>query len=362
VTLGILGGGQLARMLAIAAAPLGIKVRSYDPSADACAGDVCELRVGDYDDNLRLTDFANGLDVVTYEFENVPTEAVKFLEPHAPVRPGKMSLATSQDRALEKPMLEQAGFELAPWRRIDSLQQLREAIALVGTPAILKTRRGGYDGKGQAIIAHADDADRAWVSIEGSPAVLESMLAFDRELSLVAVRGLDGAMAAYPLVENEHRQGILRVTSAPASGIEPSLQAAAESMAATLLESLNHIGVLTIEFFETNGALVANEFAPRVHNSGHWTIDGAATSQFENHVRAVLGLPLGPTTVRTPTVMLNCVGAMPEPTTVLADACAKLHDYCKPPRPGRKVGHVNVLGLEQGRIYEIAERMDIDLG
>ena len=362
MTLGVLGGGQLARMLAIAAAPLGVKVRSYDPNPDACAGDVCELMVGEFDSTDMLNTFAEGLSTVTYEFENVPAETVRFLQTHASVRPGLASLQRSQDRVLEKPLLIDAGFEVAPWRTVGSKQDLLEAIEAIGTPAILKTRRGGYDGKGQAIIGSPADADRAWASIESRPAVLEAMLAFERELSLVSVRGVDGSIATYPLVENEHRQGILRVTLAPARGLSESLQADAEAMAAALLESLDHVGVLTIEFFQVGNRLVANEFAPRVHNSGHWTIDGAKTSQFENHVRAVLGLPLGPTMARTPTVMLNCVGSMPNSDVVLADPRAKLHHYRKPARPGRKVGHVNVPGLDFERAHQFAEQLGIHLG
>lgn len=370
MNLGILGGGQLARMLALAAAPLGVRVRAFDPSPDACARDVCELVTGGYEDARALARFAQGLDAITYEFENVPAVATRTLEGQATVRPGSTSLLLSQDRVLEKRALADAGFAVAPWQAVDDAPSLARAIEQVGTPAILKTRTGGYDGKGQAIIATPADAGRAHAAIEHRPAILEAMLAFERELSLVCVRDAQGQAAFYPLVENEHRQGILRITIAPAPGVDPGLQRRAQQLAGALLDALGHVGVLTIEFFlvggPVGGRLVANEFAPRVHNSGHWTLDGAATSQFENHVRAVLGLPLGPTTLRTPTVMLNCVGQMPDAARVLADPGAKLHDYRKPPRPGRKVGHVNLLGVDgsaaKTTALKAAERLGIDLG
>lgn len=360
--LGILGGGQLARMMSIAAAPLGVRVRAYDPSPEACAGDVCELIVGEYDDAKTLQRFADGLDAVTYEFENVPTIAAETLTPLVPVRPGIESLRISQDRGLEKQALIAAGFEVAPWAPVDSLEALREAVETIGTPAILKTRRGGYDGKGQAIIADVADLPRAWSAIDERPAVLEKMLRFDRELSLVATRGVEDSAAYYPLVENEHRQGILRVTVAPATGVTEAIDAEAQAMARTLMTSLDHIGVLTIELFEVDGRLIANEFAPRVHNSGHWTIDGAATSQFENHVRAVMGLPLGSTEVRCPTMMLNCIGQLPHVPTVLSCPDSKLHEYRKQPRPGRKVAHVNVCNCTGDRAEELASTFRIDLG
>ncbi|MEQ8845054.1 MAG: 5-(carboxyamino)imidazole ribonucleotide synthase [Phycisphaerales bacterium] len=360
--LGILGGGQLARMLALAAAPLGVRVRCYDPSPEACARDVCELHVGRFDDPRALEAFVAGLSVATYEFENVPASAAETLANLTRLRPGAASLLHAQDRVLEKQLLERAGFDVAPWRQVDSSQDLHEAIGVIGTPCILKTRRGGYDGKGQAIIADPADADRAWASIEGRPAILEEMLAFERELSLVAVAGEDGRSAFYPLVQNEHRQGILRVTVAPAPRVGAVLAASAAEMASRLIAELHHVGVLTIEFFDVGGRLIANEFAPRVHNSGHWTIDGAFTSQFENHVRATLGLPLGSTEVRTPTVMLNCVGHMPAIEAVLARPDARLHDYRKALRPGRKLGHVNMLGLPPQRIEATAAALGIDLG
>lgn len=360
--LGVLGGGQLARMMALAAAPLGVRVRAYDPSPDACAGDVCELVRGPFDDPDALHRFASGLDAATYEFENVPTIAAETLASSVPIRPGIESLRLSQDRCLEKQALTDAGFVVAPWTSVDSLEDLRRAVETIGTPAILKTRRGGYDGKGQAIIADAADTPRAWSSIDERPAVLEKMLRFDRELSLVAVRSMDGDTAYYPLVENEHRQGILRVTVAPAVGVSDEINAHAQSMARTLMAALDHVGVLTIELFEVQGRLIANEFAPRVHNSGHWTIDGAATSQFENHVRAVTGLPLGSTEVRCPTVMLNCVGRLPHVPTVLSCPDSKLHDYRKQPRPGRKVAHVNVCRCRGDRAEELASTFGIDLG
>jgi len=362
VRLGILGGGQLARMLALAAAPLGVRARVYDPSPDACAGDVCELATGPYEDHARLREFADDLDAITYEFENVPTNAVDQLAALVPVRPGAQSLRLSQDRAFEKQALTEAGFEVAPWRQVETKGELDDAIAAVGVPAILKTRRGGYDGKGQAIIADREDTAHAWAAIKGRPAILESLVSFQRELSLISVRTSDGSGACYPLVENEHRKGILRVTIAPALGVDTDLQRQAEVMAGRLMSSLGHIGVLTIEFFEVQGRLVANEFAPRVHNSGHWTIDGATTCQFENHVRAVLGMPLGKTKVRSPTIMLNCVGAMPDKSIVLNDPSAKLHDYRKPARPERKVGHVNLVGINPVLAHESAQRLGIDLG
>lgn len=360
--LAVLGGGQLARMMALAAAPLGIRVRAFDPSPDACAGDVCELVKGEFDDKDALGRFADGLDAVTYEFENVPTIAIETLAAKKPVRPGLESLRLSQDRVLEKAALTEAGFEVAPWAPAASLDELANAVQTIGTPAILKTRRGGYDGKGQAIIAHTADIERAWAAIGEQPAVLEKMLRFERELSLVAVRGIDGSMAYYPLVENEHRQGILRVTIAPATGVPDTLDTEARAMAQKLMAALDHVGVLTIEFFEVGGRLIANEFAPRVHNSGHWTIDGAATSQFENHVRAVMGLPLGPTDALCPTVMLNCVGDLPRTSVVLSSPDAKLHDYRKRPRPGRKIAHVNVRGCTGERAHGLAETFGIDLG
>ncbi len=362
MNLGVLGGGQLARMLALAAAPLGVRVRAYDPGADACAGDVCELVRGEYDDAVSLHRFAENLDVVTYEFENVPTVAAETLAPLVPIRPGIESLRLSQDRALEKRALTDAGFEVAPWHVVDSFDMLPQAAESVGLPAILKTRRGGYDGKGQAIIADPADMERAWSAIDQQPAVLEKMIRFERELSLVAVRGVDGAIAHYPLVENEHRQGILRVTTAPATGVPAVVDSHANALATKLMIALAHVGVLTIEFFEAGGRLIANEFAPRVHNSGHWTIDGAVTSQFENHVRAVMGLPLGATALRCPTIMLNCVGQLPNVSAVLSRPDAKLHDYRKQPRPGRKVAHVNACGCGADRIDKLAHAFDIDLG
>ncbi|MFI4917077.1 MAG: 5-(carboxyamino)imidazole ribonucleotide synthase [Phycisphaerales bacterium JB060] len=268
----------------------------------------------------------------------------------------------SQDRALEKDALTKAGFEVAPWASAASLDELANAVQTIGTPAILKTRRGGYDGKGQAIIAHPADIERAWPAIREQPAVLEKMLRFDRELSLVAARAADGEMAFYPLVENEHRQGILRVTIAPATGVPDMLGTEARAMAQKLMAALDHVGVLTIEFFEVGGRLIANEFAPRVHNSGHWTIDGATTSQFENHVRAVMNLPLGSAQPLGPTLMLNCIGTMPDPKAVLSCPDARLHDYRKRPRPGRKIAHVNVRDCTGERAHGLAETFGIDLG
>ncbi|MEO1008605.1 MAG: 5-(carboxyamino)imidazole ribonucleotide synthase [Planctomycetota bacterium] len=355
--LGVLGGGQLARMLALAAAPLGIRVRALDPDPDACAGDACELACGGFDDEDALLRFASGLDAATYEFENVPASAVEFLADRLSIRPGAASLHASQDRAREKAVLADAGFDVAPWACVDDQASLHDAVRDIGAPAILKTRTGGYDGKGQARIAHAGDASDAWASIGRRPAIAEARINFERELSLVAVRS-ESQFAAYPLVENAHRGGILRVTRAPACDAD-HLQRGAKAQARALMDALGHVGVLAIEFFEVGGRLVANEFAPRVHNSGHWTIDAAATSQFENHVRAVAGLPLGPTTPLGPAVMLNCIGRMPDAAAVLTHPDAALHDYRKRPRPGRKVGHVTVRGEHDPA--ELVRAFGIDL-
>jgi 5-(carboxyamino)imidazole ribonucleotide synthase len=353
----IVGGGQLGRMLALAGYPLGMRFRVLDPSPDAPAGQLAELVLGAYDDLEALRRLAAGADVVTYEFENVPADAARRLEDLAPVFPSPRSLEVAQDRLKEKELFTEVGLAVPPFAAVDSEEDLRRALEVTGLPAIVKTRRLGYDGKGQALIRQPDDVPRAWAALGGVPSVAEAFVDFHRELSIVAVRGLDGAMAFYPLIENVHLDGILRMSRAPAS-VGAELQLEAQHRATRVLEHLGHVGVLAIELFETGGGLLANEMAPRVHNSGHWTIEGAETSQFENHLRAVTGLPLGPTTPTGHTAMVNLIGAVPNPAAVAAIPGAHLHLYGKEPRPGRKLGHVTVRAPARGGILELILKVE----
>ena len=315
-TVGVIGGGQLGRMLALAGIPLGLSFRFLDPSPDAPAGEVGELLVGAYDDPVLLDRLADGADVVTYEFENVPVEAARRVE----ALPDARALEAAQDRLVEKQLFRRLGI---PTPRIDDEVET--------FPAILKTRRLGYDGKGQRLVETRPGSDPGQV--------LEERVSFDRELSLLAVRARDGDTRFYPLVENVHEDGILRTSRAPAADAP---QAEAEEYAAKLLDELGYVGVLALELFDVGGPLLANEFAPRVHNTGHWTIEGAATSQFENHLRAVLGLPLGSTESRAST-MFNLIGTAPASADLLRVPGSHLHLYGKEPRPGRKLGHVTLV-------------------
>ncbi len=342
--LGILGGGQLGRMLALAAAPLGVRCTVVDASPDACAGHVAELIVASPDDPAALDRLAATCDAVTAEWENVPAAALERLARDVPTWPPAEAFAIAQDRVREKDLFGDLGIAVAPWRVVATLDELEQAVAAIGCSAFLKTRGGGYDGKGQARIAVPEDVGSAWRSIGGAPSILEGAVEFARELSVIAARATDGSTVVYPLTENVHRDGILRTSTAPAPGLTAELQARGEGIARVILDRLAYVGVLAVELFETTaGELIANEFAPRVHNSGHWTIDGAGCSQFSNHVRAVLGLPLGAVEPVRPTVMTNLIGDVP----ALADLAAnpgRIHLYGKAARPGRKVGHVNVVG------------------
>ncbi len=340
----VLGGGQLGRMLALAAVPLGVDVATLDPSADATAGAVSELTVGALDDLDAARTAATGSEIVTFEWEGVPASTTRALEADGwMVRPGTAALEVSQDRVTEKSTFDALGIPVAPNAPVSTRDQLVAAVAALGMPAILKTCRGGYDGKGQAVIETADDIDAAWDALGPAGAlVLEARIAFDRELSIIAVRSAAGEVRTWPLVENHHSGGILRTSIAPAPAVTPALQGQADGYARRLLDHFDYVGVLTVELFQVGESLLANEMAPRVHNSGHWTIEGAATSQFENHVRAVLGWPLGPTDVTGPSVMINCIGALPAPEDLLGIPGVHLHRYGKTLRPGRKVGHVTV--------------------
>ena len=352
---GVLGGGQLGRMLALAGYPLGLRFRFLEPASEAAAEPLAERIPGAFDDPEWLDRFAAGLDVVTYEFENVPVTTVRRLAHKLPVFPPPDALEAAQDRLTEKSFLQDLGIPTPPFLPVETHADLDDAVDRLGLPAVLKTRRFGYDGKGQRFLHAAHDVAAAWRALSGVPLILEKFVAFQRELSILAVRSRHGETAFYPLVENHHRDGMLRFSQAPAPGLTADLQAQAETHATRALSALNYVGVLAIEFFQLGGRLLANEMAPRVHNSGHWTIEGAQTSQFENHLRAGLGLPLGSTAARGHCAMVNLIGTLPEREAVLAVPGAHLHLYGKTPRPGRKLGHVTVC-VSQPR--ELAERLE----
>ncbi|HRO64244.1 5-(carboxyamino)imidazole ribonucleotide synthase [Thermomonas sp.] len=344
-TVGILGGGQLARMLVLAGAPLGLRFKLLDPAADACAGQLAPLAVGAWDAAEALRSFVEGVDIATFDFENVPAPAAQWLAATLPVFPPPQALAVSQDRLSEKNRFRELGIPVAPFSAVDSLDGLRAAVAAIGLPAILKTRRLGYDGKGQFRLRTLEDVDAAWAALgPQAPAVgliLEGFVAFQRELSAVAARGKGGEFRAWPLTRNWHVDGVLSASLAPAP-VNPSTREKALAYAKALAESLDYVGVFALELFECDDELLANEMAPRVHNSGHWTIEGSHASQFENHLRAGLGLPLGSTAMRGHACMLNWLGAMPDRAAALAVPGLRWHDYGKQPRPGRKVGHATV--------------------
>lgn len=347
-TIGILGGGQLGRMMAIAAAPLGYRVHIYSPEAHSVAAEVAARHTqAAWDDESRLAAFAADCAVVTFEFENVPLDTARFLSGHVALHPGARALDVAQDRLAEKAFVTALGGRTAPYASVPDRAALDAAIAEVGTPAILKTVRMGYDGKGQARIMTAADADTAWEAIGGHAAVLEGFVDFACEFSVLLVRGQDGEIRFWDCPHNVHQQGILAQSSLPPPAIVLEQQAAARAVATAIAEDLDYIGVLACEFFVSADGPIFNEMAPRVHNSGHWTIEGAVTSQFANHVRAITGLPLGETAnVALPIVMRNLVGA--EIATVpalLADGRAHVHHYGKPgAREGRKLGHVTWVG------------------
>ncbi len=341
---GVLGGGQLGRMLALAGHRLGIRCRFLEPGEDPPAAAVGEVLRAEYDDREALAALVAGVDVVTYEFENVPVVAVETLAPSVPVRPSPAALELAQDRLVEKDGLRALGIETADYRAVGSLDELRRALDELGPPVVVKARRMGYDGKGQSVVRSEAELTDAWARLGGAPAIAEAFVPFDRELSLVAVRGLDGEMVFYPLVENHHDEGILRTTIAPAPEVTSGLTARARGYVRALADSLDYAGVVALELFQVGDRLLANEVAPRVHNSGHWTQDGAVTCQFENHLRAVTGLRLGSAELAGErTVMTNLIGEMPDLAELLADPAAHVHLYEKAPRPGRKIGHVNVV-------------------
>lgn len=336
---GILGAGQLARMIALAGYPLGVDFIFLDPAQDACANKLGEHLQGDYSDPRLLAQLAERADVVTYEFENVPADVAEFLSAHTQVHPSPKALAVAQDRLIEKNFFNEIAIPTPAYAAVDSFADLRQVMATIGYPAILKSRTQGYDGKGQSILKSEDDLAAAWALLEGVSAIVEAFVAFDREVSIIAARNTSGAIVFYPLSENLHRGGILRISE---SRLNDPLQVMAETYVTRLLEALNYVGVLALELFEVNGRLIANEFAPRVHNSGHWTIEGAETSQFENHLRAILNWPLGATTAISQAAMVNFIGGLPASEDVLALPKTHLHLYDKSPRKGRKVAHATI--------------------
>lgn len=338
--IGILGGGQLGRMLALAAARLGLKCHIFDPASDAPAAQVAFAHTAAaYDDFDALNGFARAVDVVTYEFENIPETALDAIEALVPVRPNRRTLAVSQDRIAEKEFLQSLGIPVAPFAQVDDLEGLQTALDATGAPAILKTRRFGYDGKGQVRLHDADQAAQAITEIAGAPAVLEAMIPFEREVSVIAARGLSGPVATFDIGENVHRDGILHTTTVPAE-LSGAQAGDAILIAGKILNALDYIGVMGIEFFVTKDAMLVNEIAPRVHNSGHWTQAGCVVDQFEQHMRAVAGWPLGDPTRHADVEMTNLIGDDAHDWPGVTQA--GLHLYGKAEaRPGRKMGHIN---------------------
>lgn len=352
----ILGAGQLGRMLALAGYPLGLRFRFLDPAPQSPAGHLAELIVADYDDVAGLERLAAGATLATYEFENVPARATEFLSRRLPVYPPPQALDVAQDRLAEKTCFRALDIPTPAFAPVDSWQGLRDAVDQIGLPAVLKTRRFGYDGKGQWALRSSDDLAPAWAALGGVPLILEQFVPFDRELSILAVRSVAGQIACYPLVENRHYEGILRVSIAPAPMPDAQTQDQAQDYARRVLSRLDYVGVLAIEFFQRGAQLLANEMAPRVHNSGHWTIEGARTSQFENHLRAILGWPLGDTGAVGHCAMLNIIGDPPPVAAALSVPGARLHLYGKSPRPGRKLGHITLVEPTQAALRVSLDR------
>lgn len=355
-TIGILGGGQLARMLAIAGSPLGHRFLVVDSASDACAAHVAPLMQADWRDFDTLAKFASQIDVATFDFENVPAETAEWLTSRTRVFPNPAALSVAQDRLLEKNLFGEIDLETPVFAAVDSIEDLRAAVVKTGLPAVLKTRRLGYDGKGQSILKQHSDIDSAWQALGGVPLILEAFVPFDSEISVIAVRSRSGEFRHYPLTRNWHRDGILSVSLAPIK-VDEELERRAVARARALAERLDYVGVFALELFSYEGRLLGNEMAPRVHNSGHWTIEGTACSQFENHIRAVIGLPLGDTQALGCAAMLNWVGELPDATPILAEARAHWHDYGKSPRAGRKVGHATICADNAEELIQRLQRI-----
>jgi 5-(carboxyamino)imidazole ribonucleotide synthase len=362
VRVGVLGGGQLGRMLALAGYQLGVEFRFFDPNAGAPVGQIGQLIAADYTDHAALERFLEGVDVVTYEFESIPVSTVRFVAERMKVFPPVKALATAQDRLLEKQLFTDLDIPTPPFAPVDQIQDLQRAAARIGLPVVLKTRRMGYDGKGQAVIRDAASLEEAWSRLAGSQLLVEKYVDFQYELSVIGARDTAGREVFYPPIENVHRDGILRKSIVPAPSVSPQLADLATNYCQRLMDRLAYVGVLALELFSVDGKLFANEMAPRVHNSGHWTIEGAETSQFENHLRAVLSLPLGATTLRGSSVMFNIIGHIPPIDRVVAIEGAHLHLYGKAPTEKRKVGHVTLVGPTLEGLERVSDEVRLALG
>ena len=363
--IGCLGGGQLGRMLALAGYPMGVVFTCLEPQPNSSAGQVARQLVGDYEDSALLMELSAQSDLVTFEFESVPEESARALLARCPVFPPPGALRVGQDRLEEKLLFGRLGIPAAEFATVDSADDLGSALARVGAKARLKARRLSYDGHGQAEVGSGESARAVFSELGEVPCILEREVAFSRELAIIGVRSQAGETAFYPLVENHHQNSVLRLSLAPAPGALADLQAQAEGICRAILDDLAYQGVLAVELFQVGDRLLANEIAPRVHNSGHWTLDGAVTSQFENHLRAGLGWPLGSTRAQGLSAMINLLGKLPDPALVLGVEGAHLHLYGKSPRPGRKLGHVNITGPDPERVtastMELGRRLGIDL-
>lgn len=348
--IGVLGAGQLGRMLALAGYPLGNRFTFLDTTGNPSAG------IGDVivdPDNQHLAEFLAKVDVVTYEFEHLPVQLVREIEQHKPVYPSSRAIEVCQNRVEEKTLFDRLGIPTPAYRVVESVEQLEAAARELGCPVVAKSVTEGYDGKGQAVLKQAEQAGEAWSAIGHSQLVVEAFVDFVREVSMIAVRGRDGEVVFYPMAENQHVDGILRYSVAPLPDLDASVQQTADSYIRALLDELDYVGVLALELFQTrDGSLLANEMAPRVHNSGHWTMDGAVTSQFENHLRAIQGLPLGDTQAIAPTCMINVIGREGDNAAILALSDTHLHRYDKAERTGRKLAHVNILAPNHSELLE----------
>lgn len=338
--IGIIGAGQLGRMVALAGYPLGLQFVFLDTGTDAPGAQVGDIIVGAFDDPKKLAELAAAVEVVTFDVENVPVDAVAQIAQTKPFYPQAAALGASQDRFVEKSLFHELKIPTPAFATVDSLEDLRHAARTIGIPGVLKTRRLGYDGRGQVQIKAPADIDAAWQTLQGVPLIYEAFVNFSREISIIGARSAKGEIRCYPISANAHSEGILRYSIAPYRN--PTLQRQAELYLKRIFKRFDYVGILTIEFFVKNGKLIANEMAPRVHNSGHWTIEAAETSQFENHVRAILGLPLGGTRAIGHSAMVNFIGTLPAPETLLAIPSVHYHSYGKTPRPNRKLGHCTI--------------------